>query len=99
MKLRERSNLFLGRYEHTKVLEEIRDVIEENEEYYAVIKELKSELEYGKQRENKLMYFLYLMQQKDLPVYELFEDHIKELPTLRFSSHLNEEYKTIFMEQ
>jgi hypothetical protein len=34
MLLRDKSNLFLGRYEHTKVLEEVRDVLDENDDYH-----------------------------------------------------------------
>lgn len=47
-------------------------------------------MDYCKQRENKLMYFLYVMKDKGLPVGEIFEKEIKDIPTSRFSKNLNE---------
>lgn len=90
---------FFGRYDQEKVLKEIKDLIKENEDVKCIARELKSEIEYGKQRENKLMYFLFLMQQKNYPVFEIFEDHIKDLPTARFSTNLDDKFKEIYMEQ
>lgn len=36
------------------------------------------------------MYFLYVMKDKGLPVGEIFEKEIKDIPTSRFSKNLNE---------
>ena len=54
------------------------------------MREVKSELDYGKQRENKLMYFLYLLQHQGVPIYEIFDKSIKDLPTSRFSHELDD---------
>lgn len=45
------------------------------------------------------MYFLFLMQQKNYPVFEIFEEHIKDLPTSRFSTNLDDKFKEIYIEQ
>lgn len=39
------------------------------------------------------------MQQKELPVFDIFEEHIKDLPTGRFSSNLDSRFKDIYLEQ
>lgn len=36
------------------------------------------------------MYFLYIMKNKGLPVGEIFEEEIKDIPTSRFSKTLEE---------
>ena len=71
-----------------KALPEIKDLLAENEDLKSFARELRNELEYGKQRENKLMYFLFLLQQKDYPVFDVFEEYIKDLNTQRFSTEL-----------
>ena len=88
-----------GMYENKVVLQEIIDLIKENKDIKWVASELKDEVEYGKQRESKLMYFLYLMQQKKFPVYEIFEQYIKDLPTSRFSPNWDDRFKEIYIEQ
>lgn len=56
-------------------------------------------MDYGKQRENKLMYFLFVLQKKGIPIYEIFDINIKDLPTARFSAELDDQYKQIYYEQ
>lgn len=89
----------MGRYDEQQVMKEIKDLLKENEDIKCIARELKSEIEYGKQRENKLMYFLFLMQQKEYPVFDIFEEHIKDLPTSRFSTNLDDKFKEIYIEQ
>lgn len=89
----------MGKYDEQQVMKEIKDILKENEDIKCIARELKSEIEYGKQRENKLMYFLFLMQQKNYPVFEIFEEHIKDLPTSRFSTNLDDKFKEIYVEQ
>ena len=43
------------------VVKEIKSLLQENEKLKTTLKEVKDEVEYQKQRENKLMYFLYVM--------------------------------------
>ena len=97
--MKKKSENLFGKYDQQKVLKEIKELIKENEDVKCIARELKSEIEYGKQRENKLMYFLFLMQQKNYPVFEIFEDHIKDLPTSRFSTNLDDKFKEIYIEQ
>lgn len=97
--IKKKSQQYFGKYDHNKVLKEIKDCVKENEDVKCIARELKSEIEYGKQRENKLMYFLFLMQQKDYPVFDIFEEHIKDLPTSRFSTNLDDKFKEIYIEQ
>jgi len=39
------------------------------------------------------MYFLYVMKDKGLPVGEIFEKEIKDIPTSRFSKTLDDSIK------
>ena len=50
---------------------------------------------YGKQRENKLMFFLYILKQMGYPISEVFEREIKDVPTSRFSKNFDDEYKVM----
>ena len=59
---------------------------------------MKEELNYGKQRENKLMFFLFILKEKGFPISEVFEDEIKDIPTTRFSTHFDDEYKAMYFE-
>lgn len=95
----QKDNQIMGKYDEQQVMKEIKELLKENEDIKSIARELKAEIEYGKQRENKLMYFLFLMQQKDYPVFDIFEEHIKDLPTSRFSTNLDEQYKEIYIEQ
>lgn len=44
------------------------------------------------------MYFLFVLQQKGYPVFDVFEDDIRNIETYRFSKNLDEEYKKIYYE-
>ncbi|CAI2383962.1 unnamed protein product [Moneuplotes crassus] len=74
-----------------RLLKELKVVNKENKQMKEVIQEFKDEVDYCKQRENKLMYFLYVMKEKGLPVGEIFEEEIKEIPTKRFSKYFDDE--------
>ena len=89
----------MANYDETKVMAEIKELIKENEDIKCIAREFKSEVEYAKQRENKLMYFLFVLQQKKYPVFDIFEEHIKDLPTARFSTNLDDKFKEIYVEQ
>ena len=45
------------------------------------------------------MYFLFLLQHKGIPIYDIFDKNIKELPTTRFSADVDDHYKEIYFEQ
>ena len=95
----EKENVFMGKFDQSTICAEIKELLSENEDLKAFATEMRGELEYGKQRENKLMYFLFLLQQKDYPVFDVFETYVKDLSTQRFSTELDEEYKHIYVEQ
>lgn len=76
-----------------KILKELKIVNKENKQMKEVIQEFKDEVDYCKQRENKLMYFLYVMKEKGLPVGEIFESEIKDIPTKRFSKYFDDDSK------
>jgi hypothetical protein len=63
------------------------------EELKELIEEMQEELDYGKQRENKLMFFLFVLKEKGFPISEVFEQEIKDIPTTRFSDQFDDEYK------
>lgn len=53
-------------------------------------------VELGKQRENKLMFFLYVLkEEKKCPVTEVFNDFIKPIETTRFTVDYGEDYKRV----
>jgi len=53
-------------------------------------------VELGKQRENKLMFFLYVLkEEKKCPVTEVFENYIKPIETQRFTTDYGEDYKRV----
>ena len=78
-----------------KQSEERRRVFQENEELQNAIEELQDDMAYGKQRENKLMFFLYILKQMGYPISEVFEREIKDVPTSRFSKNFDDEYKVM----
>jgi len=52
-----------------------------------------AEVELGKQRENKLMFFLYVLkEEKNCPVTQVFEDYIKPIETSRFTTDYGEDF-------
>lgn len=55
---------------------------------WQVFEELKAEADYGKQKENKLMYLFFLLHQKGYPVNELYEEKIKNIPTNWFMEYI-----------
>lgn len=74
-----------------RIIKELKIVNKENKQMKETIQEFKDEVDYCKQRENKLMYFLYVMKEKGLPVGEIFESEIKDIPTKRFSKFFDDE--------
>lgn len=52
------------------------------------------EVELGKQRENKLMFFLYVLkEERKCPVTEVFEEYIKPIETNRFQQDYGDDYR------
>lgn len=72
--------------ENSQELDQLRDLIDEMQE----------ELDYGKQRENKLMFFLFVLKEKGFPISEVFEEEIKDILTTRFSTQFDDEYKSLY---
>lgn len=55
-----------------------------------------NEMELGKQRENKLMFFLYVLkEERQCPVSEVFEEYIKPIKTSRFKADFGEDYAKV----
>lgn len=67
----------------------------ENVELRELLLELQKDIDYGKQRENKLIFFLYVLKEHGLPVSDVFDQEIKDLPTSRFSKDFNDDYKVL----
>lgn len=70
----------------------------ENVELRELLIELQKDIDYGKQRENKLIFFLYVLKENGLPVSDVFDAEIKDLPTTRFSKDFNDDYKILHSE-
>ena len=47
--------------------------------------QVEQELHYSRQREKKIMYLVYLLQNQGYPVDDIFEKQVKNIPTLRFN--------------
>ncbi len=60
--------------------------------------DIQKDIDYGKQRENKLIFFLYVLKEHGLPVSDVFDTEIKDLPTHRFSKDFNDDYKELHAE-
>jgi hypothetical protein len=82
----------------SRMMQEVKDLLDENLEMKEIITEMKKEIDYGKQRENKLMFFLFLLKERGYPITEIFEQEIKDIPTMRFSKEFDESYKVVFYE-
>lgn len=76
--------------------EHLQEMVSENTDLKNVLHEMQEELDYGKQRENKLMFFLFILKEKGYPISEVFEHEIKDIPTTRFSTHFDDEYKQMY---
>mmetsp|Transcript_14516 Transcript_14516/g.10464 ORF Transcript_14516/g.10464 Transcript_14516/m.10464 type:complete len:240 (-) Transcript_14516:250-969(-) len=75
---------------------QVQALLQENEELHEAVQKLKDELDYGKQRENKLMFFLYILKEKGYPISQVFEAEIKDIATTRFSTDFDDEYKVMY---
>ena len=54
------------------------------------------DVELGKQRENKLMFFLYVLkEEKNCPVTEVFENYIRPIETTRFTADYGDDYRNV----
>ena len=42
------------------------------------------------------MFFLFILKEKGFPISEVFENEIKDIPTTRFSTHFDDEYKQMY---
>lgn len=59
-------------------------------------KRFKEDMELGKQRENKLMFFLYVLkEEKNAPVTEVFEKYIKPIDTSKFATDYGDDYRKV----
>ena len=54
------------------------------------VKELQEDIDYGKKRENKLMFFLYVLKEQGFPISRVFQDEIRDIDTTRFSKDFDD---------
>eukprot|EP00347_Sterkiella_histriomuscorum_P013404 403364835 len=87
---------FIDSEDHQALFDQLQENVNENNELKQIAKEMQEELDYGKQRENKLMFFLFILKEKGFPISEVFEGEIKDIPTTRFSTHFDDEYKQMY---
>lgn len=68
------------------------DMFVDNECQKRKIKKLEKRIEYHKNKENKFLFFLFSLQNKGIPVNEIYEqDGIRDIPTSRFAEIMGEE--------
>lgn len=73
---------------HDSYLESLE---ESNEILSQKVKVLSEKIRYTRQRENKVLYLFYWAQEQGLPLQELYEKKIKNIPTERFEGMVNSE--------
>lgn len=70
----------------------VADMIVENEHLKKKLKKADKKMEYHKNKENKFLFFLFSLQNKGIPVNEIYEqDGIKDIPTSRFKEIMGED--------
>jgi cell division septum initiation protein DivIVA len=69
----------LKNFASEKLYSEVKELLEENLEMREIVTDMKKEIEYGKQRENKLMFFLFLLKERGFPITDIFEKEIKNI--------------------
>lgn len=42
------------------------------------------------------MFFLFILKEKGFPISDVFESEIKDIPTTRFSTQFDDEYKQLY---
>lgn len=70
----------------------MKKLVLENRKYKEVSTNLKDEIGYQRQRENKLMYFLFVLKEQGIPIGDVFESKIKDIPTTRFSKDIDQPF-------
>ncbi len=55
-----------------------------------MIEQMKVEVDYSKNKENKLMYLFFMMHQRGFPVNEIYEEKLKNVPTSRFMDYVQQ---------
>ena len=73
-----------------KMLQDLNILIKQNQELNGIAQRQQNELNYAKQRENKIMFLLFTLQNKNYPVNEVFEKEVKHIPTARFAEFIEQ---------
>ncbi len=71
-----------GQYQ--QALKEVNNSVKAKGEAQTQCGILKDEIEYLKLREKKVMYLIYVLQNRGYPVNQVFEQEVKHIPTSRF---------------
>ena len=64
-------------------------MVQSNTELTSQCQILADEISYLKLREKKVMYLIYVLQNRGYPVNQVFEQEVKHIPTLRFQEFLD----------
>lgn len=68
------------------------EILIDNESLRRQVARLEQRMQYHKNKENKFLFFLFSLQNKGIPVNEIYEkDGIKDIPTNRFAEIMNED--------
>jgi hypothetical protein len=70
-------------------MKELATVVQSNTELTSQCQILADEISYLKLREKKVMYLIYVLQNRGYPVNQVFEQEVKHIPTLRFQEFLD----------
>lgn len=71
------------------IMKELTTVVSQNSDLNGQCQLLTDEIAYLKLREKKVMYLIYVLQNRGYPVNQVFEQEVKHIPTLRFQEFLD----------
>ena len=71
------------------IMKELTTVVQTNTDLTSQCQLLADEISYLKLREKKVMYLIYVLQNRGYPVNQVFEQEVKHIPTLRFQEFLD----------
>jgi len=77
------------------IVDNVKSLFSEHSQVQNLLKDQSKEIDYLRQKENKLMYLFFILHRKGVDVNEVYESELKDVPTERFNEwikeHMNED--------
>ena len=74
---------------HKQMITDLNFLMSQNIELTNACQQMHDEITYVKLREKKIMYFMFILQSKGYPINQIFEQDVKNIPTMRFQEFLD----------